>query len=260
MPRSGRVQPEPADDGSCGEGGVAVPGLEPPDMADLTGQAILDTDLRQIAPGARPDTRVARAAQIERDREIVARLAAEGFEGPLTNKLLLATYEYATPVVSFLIGTGKIFASCVRLRRTVRRQPGDDRWTAEDCAFLAEASVDAGIFHVFHEYGLRQGRWDPAGGASLATYGVNACVLCFPPVYQKWWRGRVLERSFGDLAADLPAGFQVDARQPDPADLVADRMEVEHLMRQIPEGRRGPRCGRAESRVRRRPRQHACSA
>lgn len=122
-----------------------------------------------------------------------------------------------------------------RLRRTVRRQPGDDRWTAEDCAFLAEASVDAGIFHVFHEYGLRQGRWDPVGGASLATYGVNACVLCFPPVYQKWWRGRVLERSFGDLAADLPARFQVDARQPDPVDLVADRMEVEHLMRQIPE-------------------------
>jgi hypothetical protein len=236
MPRSGRIHPEPDDDGSGERGGAAIPGPELPDLIDLTGHdAALEVDLRELAPGSRRDTPAERAARLEADRRIVSWLAVEGFEGPSTNKLLIAEFEYATPMMRFLIGTGRIFDACNRLRRPVRRQPGDVAWTAEDREFLTETSVDAGIFHLFHEYGLRQGRWDPAYKTSLATYGVNACVLCFPPVYQKWWRGRVLERSFGDLAADLPGRLQADVRQADPADLVTDRMEAERLLRQIPE-------------------------
>jgi hypothetical protein len=235
MPRSGRIHPEPDDDGSGERDDQAIPGLELADLADLAGQAVLGTDLREIAPGARRDTAAEHAARIEADRRIVARLAAEGFDGPNTNKLLMATFEYATPVVGSLIGTGRIFDACKRLRRTVHRQPGDVLWTADDRKHLTENSVDAGIFYLFRKYALRQGGWTPSGGASLATYGVNACVMCFPPVYQKWWRARVLERSFGDLAADLSARLQADARQPDPANVVTDRMEAERLLRQIPE-------------------------
>jgi DNA-directed RNA polymerase specialized sigma24 family protein len=59
--------------------------------------------------------------------------------------------------------------------------------------------------------------------------------LCFPAIYQKWWRGRVLERSFGDLAADLPNYAQVSLHQPDPADEAANRVDAERLLMQIPE-------------------------
>jgi hypothetical protein len=235
MPRSERIRWEPDDDGSGGRDGLAIPGLEPPDLADLAETAVLDTDLEEIAPAARRPGAAERAAQLEVDRRIVARLASEGFNGPNTEKLLLATFDYATVVMNFLVDTGRIFDACKRLRRTVRRQGGDELWTPDDREHLAGSSVDAGVFHVFREYGLRRGRWSPSGGASLATYGVNACVLCFPPVYQQWWRARVLERSFGDLAADVPSRLQVDVSQPDPAQVICDRDEAERCLLQMPE-------------------------
>jgi sigma-70-like protein len=235
MPRSERIHREPDGDGYGGGDGMVIPGLELPDLADLTEPAVLETELQEIAPGARRPTAAERAAQIEVDRRIVARLASEGFAGPNTDKLLLATFDHAMAVMKFLVDTGRIFDACARLRRTVRRQHGDDQWTVDDREHLVGSSVDAGVFHVFREYGLRRGRWSPSGGASLATYGVNACVLCFPPVYQKWWRARVLERSFGDLAADVPPRLQADLRQPDPAKVVSDRDEAERYLRQMPQ-------------------------
>ena len=95
------------------------------------------------------------------DRRIFERAAAEGFRGPVTRKLLLTAYEYAHPVMSFLIGTGRIFSESARLGRPVRRQPEDVQWTADDRAFLIQSCVDKGIFDVFYEYGLKKGRWDP---------------------------------------------------------------------------------------------------
>lgn len=237
MASSGRLDPEPPDDGST-ERDHLVP-LNPAlfDSADLAQQpdAALHAILHTIAPDARRDTAEARAAQIEIDRRIVVRLAAENFDGPNTKKLLMAAFEYASPVVGYLIGTGRIFGECARLGRPVKRQPGDELWTDDDRAFLTESCVDMGIFHLFHEHGLKKGRWDPRRGTALTTYGVNACSLCFPSIYQKWWRGRVLERSFGDLEIDLPPHVQVDRHQPDPAERVADRIDAEQLLMQFPE-------------------------
>jgi hypothetical protein len=207
------------------------------DSVDLAQQPdeILDAILREMAPGARRDSAEARAVQIEADRRIVARLDAENFAGPATSKLLLAAYEYAHPVTGFLIGTGQIFGECARLGRPVKRQPGDDVWTKDDRVFLTETCVDKGIFHVFLEYALKKGGWDPRFRTALTTYAVNACSLCFPAVYQKWWRGRVLEHSFGDLAVELPDYAQVNLRQPDPAEQAANRVDAERLLMQIPE-------------------------
>jgi hypothetical protein len=234
MTQSGQVDPDP--DGSGELDCTELPGPAVLDAVDL-GQPDTEFDalLREITPGARLDTPKARAAQIEVDRRIVARVEAENFDGPNTKKLLLHAFDYATPVMGYLIGTGRIYGQCKRLRRPVRRQPGDGAWTQEDCHFLTEACVDAGIFHVFPEHGLKKGRWDPQRGTSLATYAVNACILCFSSVYQKWWRGRVLERSFGDLATDIPQYLQADMRQPDPADRVVNRIEAERLLLEIPE-------------------------
>ena len=147
---------------------------------------MLDAILSDMAPGARRDSAQARAAQIETDRRLVARLAAENFDGPYTSKLLLAAYEYAYPVTGSLIGTGRIFGECERLGRPVKRQLGDDVWTKDDRVFLIESCVDKGIFHVFLEYALKKGRWI-VHRTALTTYAVNACSLCFPAIYQKWW-------------------------------------------------------------------------
>ncbi len=236
MARAGHQPPEPPQDG-CDE----------PDLdADLLGSALSDAldvaqesgvelqeILRDLAPDAPAEDVLARAARIEVDRRIVARCAKEGFKGPNTNKLLVVAFEYATPVVGSLMASGKIFRAVARLGRPVKRQPADEEWTWDDRAFLTERCVDLGVFHTFHEYGLKQQRWDPRGGATLTTYAANACILGFATVYPKWWRGRVLEAGFGDLV-DLPERLQVDRREPDVAQRAVDRVEAERLLRQMP--------------------------
>ncbi len=237
MTESGRLDPEPPDDGSGERDYAALLNSTLLDSADLAQQpdAALNAVLREIAPDAPRDTPEARAVQIEIDRRLAERVRAENFEGPNTTKLLMAAFEYAYPVVGYLIGTGQIFGECTRLGRPVKRQPGDELWTDDHRAFLTESCVDTGILYVFYEHGLKKGRWDPRRGTALTTYGVNACSLCFSSIYRKWWRGRVLERSFGDLAVDLPAHLQVDVHQPDPAERVVNRLEAERLLLQMSE-------------------------
>jgi hypothetical protein len=236
MTDSGRLGPEPHDEG-CDERGYAAlidsTLLDSIDLAQQPDEA-LEAVLDEMAPRARRDTAEMRAAQIEADRRIVARLAMENFAGPRTKKLLWNAYDYARPVTGYLIGTGRIFGECARLSRPVKRQPGDEVWTDDDRAFLTETCADTGIFHVFLEHGLKRGRWDPARGTALNTYAVNACTLCFPAIYQKWHRGRVLERSFGDLAIDLPVHLQVNQHQPDPAERAANWVDAERLLLEIP--------------------------
>jgi len=229
MTESGQLGPEPHD-GSVEQGYGDL--LDSVSEAQQRDEA-LDAILREVAPGAPRDTREARAARIETDRMLVERAAAEGFRGPATRELLLAAYEYARPVVGFLIGTGRIFGESSRLGRPVRRHPEDVRWTADDRAFLIQNCVHTGIFDVFYEYGLKKGRWDPARRTALTTYAVNACSLSFSSVYQEWWRDRVLERCSADLAGDLPARLQADQRQPDPAEQAAARVDAERLLRQM---------------------------
>jgi hypothetical protein len=119
MADSERLHPESPDDRSGDRDYAALlnPALfEAVDLAQQPDSA-LDALLREIAPGARRDSAEARAIQIEMDRRIVERVAAENFDGPNTKKLLLAAFEYAHPVVAHLIRTGRIFNECLRLGR-----------------------------------------------------------------------------------------------------------------------------------------------
>jgi hypothetical protein len=237
MTDSGRLGPGPPGEGSDEPDYVALADSALFDSVDLAQQPdeVLDAVLSEMAPGARRDSAEARAAQIEVDRRIFARMKAENFTGLSTTKLLFAAYDYAYPVTGYLIGTGRIFGECARLGRPVKRQPGDDVWTKDDRDFLTQTCVDTGVFYVFLEHGLKKGKWDPRRRTALTTYAVNACTLCFPAIYQKWWRGRVLERSFGDMAVDVPDYLQVNLSEPDPAEQAANRVDAERLLMQIPE-------------------------
>lgn len=238
MASSGAIHPEPPEDGSDGTDHLAA--LFDPvlfDSLDLAQppDAQLGAILRQLVPDVAPETAQSRAARIAIDRRIVARCAREDFEGPNTKKLLVVAFEYATPVIGFLVGTGRVFSEAERLGRPVVRQPGDEMWSARDRAELAEQCVDLGVFHVFHKHGLKKGRWDYRRGTALTTYAVNACSLSFATVYPRWWRGRVMESSFAGLDLDLPMHLQIDRHEPDPAERVANRLDAENLLLQMPE-------------------------
>jgi hypothetical protein len=123
---SGRLGPEPPDEGSDELDYVALINSALLDSVDLAQQPdeALDAILREMAPGGRRDTVAARAAQIEIDRRIVMRVRAEDCSGPNTTKLLLTAHQYAHPVVGYLIGTGRIFSECARLHRPVKTPAG----------------------------------------------------------------------------------------------------------------------------------------
>lgn len=232
MANTGRVPPELPDDAPGEEN--CEHQLDSTDLAQHPGP-VLDETLRTLAPGTRRDNADERAARIEADRIIAARVAAENIDGEITQRLLGETHAYATSVMGGLIGSGRIFGACKRLGRPVSRQPYDTLWTRDDRDLLTGGCVDLGIFHVFYQHGLMEGMWDASRGTALTTYAVNACIRCFPEVYRKWWRGREFERLVGDLVADVPAYLQVDLRQPDPAERVANRLDAEGLLRQMPE-------------------------
>ncbi|WP_157756752.1 sigma factor-like helix-turn-helix DNA-binding protein [Plantactinospora sp. KBS50] len=197
----------------------------------------LEGVLRQIAPHAPAEDQRARAARVEADRLMVQACAKENFEGPMTKKLLLVAHEYATPVISFLITNGTIFKEAIRLRRPVRRDDRDLAWTVDERNFLTHCTVDTGIFGLFCEYGLRQGRWDHRRGVKLTTYATNGCIMCFSSVYPKWWSSRAWESGAG-LAVDFPQRLQIDRRAVDPAEQAVNRVEAMRLLREFPEQER----------------------
>lgn len=196
----------------------------------------LEQVLASLAPGARRDAPEVRAARIELDRRLVERIAAQGFKGRDYEKLVERVYQYSYPIVHHLITTGQIFAQAKRLQRPIRRHEGDYHWTGEDCAWLAERSVDEGVLNVFCQVGLKQARWDHTRGTALSTYGVNASVRSFPRVYQQWWRSHQLEDKVSTLQADgLPFTALVDPTQPDPAEHAVTRIEAKRLLSQLPQ-------------------------
>jgi DNA-directed RNA polymerase specialized sigma24 family protein len=121
--------------------------------------------------------------RLEDDQEIVARLRREGFVGPVWNKLSRALVEYAYPCVRGWVVSGQIIKVCqdkrIPLRRGILGQMEN-----EDAEELTQAIVAEGILK-FQKL-LCEDRWSPSRGASLTTYFVGQCVICFPNQYRAW--------------------------------------------------------------------------
>lgn len=109
MARSGWCPPGAPEDGDTLAGDAADDGAlaQQPD-------AELDAVLRALAPDSLPGG-ADRLARLEADRRLVERLRREDGTGAGAGKLLMAVYEYAHPVMSSLIGSGRIFRQCSRL-------------------------------------------------------------------------------------------------------------------------------------------------
>lgn len=82
---------------------------------------------------------------------------------------------------------------------------------------------------------LRQGRWSPEGGASLATYFVGQCITCFPNLYRRWLRDR-RPTSWAPLSElDENSARVACARQVDPADAAIATVELQRVSDQLDE-------------------------
>lgn len=79
--------------------------------------------------------------------------------------------------------TGTIHHEVARIGAPVEQCPRE--WLDEDAVFSLASETVAKALHQFKGV-LRQGKWNAARGASLATYFVGQCKLQFPNIYRKW--------------------------------------------------------------------------
>lgn len=95
---------------------------------------------------------------------------------------------YALTVMSTLIRTGRIFAECARKGRSLGetyRIPADQ--DIED--LVADAVLDG--LELFRRNDSAD-RWRSGAGAAPTSYLVGACILCFPNIYRRYWRSRLI--------------------------------------------------------------------
>jgi DNA-directed RNA polymerase specialized sigma24 family protein len=195
-----------------------------------------------LSTADRDETKEERSRRLIADRRLVEILAGENFEGDrfakLYRKLARRLTGYAWPILMQWMSTGQIFRECNRYRRPVNRSAALYDWTEDDrCQVATDTILEAVDF--FRDYGLRQGKWDWQGGASLATYFVGACVCCFPRVHQRWWKEQVVAQSVllatrdnEQSQADDPLNLVADP-QADPCTVAVIRDEARRAMRQI---------------------------
>jgi hypothetical protein len=108
--------------------------------------------------------------------------------------------RYAMAVIKSWTWRGTIFEKCAEKNRPVKRPTIDDAFDENEAESMAGEVITVAL-EQFRRDVLLQDRWDPARGASLTTYFVGLCVLCFPNVYRAWLRS-VPPRGWAELDAD----------------------------------------------------------
>lgn len=223
-------------------GGLAFPGSvsehddQDADGAEAVTAALPDLESELAATGPM-EAAPARASRLDADRRLVEVLRHDGFTGPRYTKACQGWLDYAWRTVSAWMSAGEIFDRSARAGRPVPPQRRTTDWTREDRHELATDTVIEGLA-LFTKYGLVGGQWDPAGGASLTTYFVGACLRSFRQVYDRWYDARVRRHTElrrgpggdapGDLLQDIPT-------QPgaDPGNAALVHHEAIRLLRDI---------------------------
>jgi DNA-directed RNA polymerase specialized sigma24 family protein len=174
-----------------------------------------------------------RQERLAHDQEIVAALKLENFEGPAWEEFVEALVGYAYQFLLAWIRSGKMGSRCrekgifLPAGFVVPVPMGDDATQlVED--ILADAVIR-------FEQLLREGRWFPEGGATLTTYFVGQCIICFPKLYRDW-RGQWPENWVSLTTLDEEsARYGLAVHQVDPADIAIAPMELGRTVAQFNE-------------------------
>ncbi len=152
------------------------------------------------------------------DRELYDRLSDEEFADHAFEVLAIGLVGYAHGVLHGWMATGEIYRQAGRRGWPV--SPTDAERLVlyahpEEVDEIINETLGEGLVYLRRCAASGEGKWDPAGGASLCTYFVGACVLRFPTVFRRWSR---------DIARQPPTDSYSDdhgfvAMLPSPEDL-----------------------------------------
>ena len=123
------------------------------------------------------------------DYALLLGLQAEDFRGPLWTANVRVLVEYGYAVMRPWIGSGMVFSRCREKGFGGRDMYSpvfvDDPLDVED---LAHETVAYAVVR-FREM-LREGKWDPARGATLKTYFIGKALSEFVEPYRRWRKYR----------------------------------------------------------------------
>jgi len=240
-PEEDRVDADPVDEDTDVDLVDFFDDVLPDVLAELAQEQLepdFDGEERQDADAAASASNLLR---LRNDRALYDELAAQGFRGARYEMFRAELAAYALPVIRSWIRRGLIFAYCQQKGRPVTASEVDRRDLVDDIAeriSLANETV-ATALNLFHDKALVGGGWSAAGGASLTTYFVGACVGQFSGIFRRWqtarrnWRSAMGAEGGGGRLVDHPALHPAIGE--DPADQVASRETVRCRLRRAPD-------------------------
>lgn len=151
----------------------------------------------------------------------------------------LAAYGY--PVMLSWLRRRVVFSLCAARGRPVRYSDHDLQVLEEayeERLELALETVAEGL-KFFRTHALVQGKWSVDKGASLKTYFMGACLLCFPNVYRRWASEKAKWSAISqrwDITDE--EGRHLAGEQQDTAQEALDQIAISDQLEAMPEGTR----------------------
>jgi hypothetical protein len=160
------------------------------------------------------------------DREIVAVLAACGFEGPQYDRFADELARYGVAVLCGWMRSGYVFVLSAGRGVPVGPSPDelDELHREPDLRQEIASMVVAVALRRFRQRALAGGGWQAEGGASLTTYFMGACLAVFPNEFRRYRAQR--QRWRKQDAADPAATAAPRNAEPSEADVIAGTIRV----------------------------------
>ena len=225
--RDSRQAAGPAGAGG-GEPGRS-PAFAPVTEADLA--AVEESVCNQDYDSARQRAIAQNLARREEDRELIARLAKSGFEGPGQELFEAELAAYGYPVMMAWTRSGQIIRKAAEIGRPLSIPRDGPGWTREDRSELSAETVGRALV-FFREKVLRAGAWDHTRGAAIKTYFIGACLCQFPNVYHAWQAERRRWNRHLAVSLDDPGGSGVLYQVPGNDD-TEHRALARHQLQQV---------------------------
>jgi hypothetical protein len=189
--------------GPAGEEPGRSPAFAPVTEEDLA--AVEESVCADDYDSARQRAIAENMARREEDRELIARLAKSGFEGPGQGLFEAELAAYGYPVMMAWTRSGEIVRKAAEIGRPLSIPRDGPGWSREDRSELSSETVGRALA-FFREKVLRAGAWDHTRGAAIKTYFMGACLFQFPNVYQAWQAERRRWNRYPAVSLDDPGG------------------------------------------------------
>ena len=124
------------------------------------------------------------------DRDILAALAKEDFQGPMWDRFAQDLATFGIGVMRGWIMSGRIYEE---LRaRNIHHSVGGGQWgalTLDEATTIAVETTARAIVS-YRDMMLLNGWWSPEDGDSITASFITQCLIQFPLVYRWWVPGR----------------------------------------------------------------------